>query len=445
MLRQLRPKVQSTSFSEIFPRGNLAVMMVAGCLVSISNISMAFLPIYFTSLGGTVIQYGLVSGMAMLAGIPSTIIGGAIVPKQRLKRVAVATSWIGPCIFLGYYFSSNWIALSAVMVMAAASSIGSTTSRQLIADATIKKNRAGQLSLYQTLSTLPAMFSPAIGGYLVSVMGISEGFKLGVIFAIGASAISNVFIIKYLRDGAVTSTNVRQNASSENRFMFLRKISADIAQRLRGHSLHLKQTFALHFANFFRNTASLPGSLAPLLSAFALVTAANAAAGSYFIFYATGIAKLDTFQWGLILSSQLVLANLIRTPLGMIADRHDRRKVLLLAILLTAPLPTIFVFMHSFWGMLVVSLILVATGIHYVPTHEAYQIELTPREKRPALFVIYDVLSNAARFGGVVLGGLLFTVSYVLPFYTFTVLEVCAAGIITASLFLRRFSSHIVT
>jgi hypothetical protein len=86
----------------------------------------------------------------------------------------------------------------------------------------------------------------------------------------------------------------------------------------------------------------------------------------------------------------------------------------------------------------------VATGIHYVPTHEAYQIELTPREKRPALFVIYDVLSNAARFGGVVLGGLLFTVSYVLPFYTFTVLEVCAAGIITASLFLRRFSSHIV-
>ena len=407
-------------------------MMLAGCLASLSNIPMAFLPVYFTSLGGTVAQYGLASGIAMLAGIPSVVAGGAIVPKYCLKRVAVATSWIGPAVFAAYYFSANWMTLAVIMVIAAASTIGSTTSRQLIADSTATKKRAGQLSLYQTLSTLPSMFSPVIGGYFVSTMGISEGFKMGILVGIAASAASTTFLIKYLRD------THNQQDPSQHKSSTLGTALTGIAHSAATCSLPLWRRMTSLFAGFVKNTASLPRSLAPILGAYALVSAANALAGSYFIFYATDVVRIDTFQWGIILSAQLVLANVIRTPLGMVADRYERRKVLFLAILMTAPLTTVFVLMHSFWGILAVSLALVATGIHYVPTHEAYQIELTPREKRPALFVVYDVLSNASRFAGVVLGGILFTVSYVLPFYTFTALEGCAACIIAASLILRR-------
>jgi MFS family permease len=196
----------------MLPRGNLAIMTIAACLSGMSSISLTFLPVYFTSLGGTVTQYGLVTGIAMLSGIPATVAGGAIVPRRRLKRVMIATSWLGPTVLLGYYFSSNWIALSIVMVIATASNIGSTTSRQLIADATIRKNRAGQLSLYQTFLNLPAMFSPAVGGYLVTTLGMSEGFKLGLLFGIGASIASVALIIRYLRDKPNAEEEQAKNA-----------------------------------------------------------------------------------------------------------------------------------------------------------------------------------------------------------------------------------------
>ena len=430
-LRNIKPRVHAKSVSEILPRGNFAVMTLAACLSSLSTIAMTFLPVYFTKLGGTVTQYGFVSGIVLIAAIPSTVVGGVIVPRHGLKKIAIMTSWIGPLVLAAYYLSSNWTQLATIMIIGAGASIGSTTSRQLIADATIRKNRAGQLSLYQTLSALPAMGAPAVGGYLVSTMGIIEGFRMGILVAIVASIASTAIMIRYLREGKAAPP-VQQPKAAETAEL-LTDIAKDVKTSATGSG-----NVSSHFVQFFKNTASLPRTLVPVLAAYALVMAANSASGSYLIFYATDIAKLDTFQWGIILSSQLALANLIRTPFGMIADRHDRRKVLLVAIILSAPLPTIFVFMHSFWPILAVSLAMVAVGIYYLPTHEAYQIELTPRHKRPALFVVYDVLTNASRFAGVIIGGILFAISYVLPFYLFTILEAAACAVLAATFLVRR-------
>jgi MFS family permease len=197
-------------------------------------------------------------------------------------------------------------------------------------------------------------------------------------------------------------------------------------------------TLPLHFRNFLKSIVSLPKILLPLLIAYILVMMANSTTSPYYIFYATKVVEINSFQWGLIVSLQIIFANLIRTPLGMIADRFDKRKVLLISIALTAPLSTFFVFLNSFWGILGISLAMIATGIHYGPTHEALQIELTPRDKRPALFSIYDVLTSISRFSGVIIGGILFAFRYTLPFYTFTTMEVCAFIILVISFLQQR-------
>src|SRR5437660_5587302 len=155
---------------------------------------MSFLPIYFTSLGGSVLEYGMITTFATLIGIPSTIAGGGIVQRHSLKKIAILTSWIGPCILLGYYFSHSWITLSIPILIGAAGTIGSVAWRQLVADATIQKSRTAQLSLYQTLITIPLIFSPIVGGYLVHTMGTIEGFRLAVLIAIVTSPISTLLL-----------------------------------------------------------------------------------------------------------------------------------------------------------------------------------------------------------------------------------------------------------
>ena len=428
-------------------------MTVVGSIGSLGGIAMTFLPVYFTSLGGSVTQYGIVTAMGMLVGIPSTIVGGIIVPKQGLKRIAILTSWFSPCILVGYYLSSDWVTLSIIMIVGAAGTIGSSTSRQLIADATISKNRTAQLSLYQTLANIPSMFSPVIGGYLVNTMGIVGGFRSGIIIAVATSFLSTFLIVKFLNESKDNpSSNPRSKTSDQKTFgkmpKLLKEIRFNVFCRFKPKSEKTGkvdsnnpgyETYsATHFRDFFRNIASLPKSLAPLLTAYILMIMANSTTGPYYIFYATNIVKIDSFHWGLILSLQVIVANLLRTPLGIIADRFDKRKVLLLSIAMTAPISTFFIFLNSFWGILGLSLAMIATGIHYGPTHEALQIEITPREKRPALFAIYDVLTSSSRFAGTITGGILFSVSYAIPFYAFTIIQACAFGILAAAFIQQR-------
>lgn len=308
-------------------------MTAAGTIGSLSNIAMTFLPIYFTTLGASVTQYGIITAFGMLIGIPSTIIGGIIVPRHGLKKIAILSSWFGPSILLGYYFSSDWHTLSVMMMLGAAGTIGSSTSRQLIADATIQKNRTAQISLYQTLANIPSMFSPLIGGFLITTMGIIQGFRFGVLIAVGASCFSTLLFVRFLHENnRSNSTSLNQNSDLQspspsslnqthmnekkgkrqkgnNHGYIYRHLTSRIKRKENAHenSNFNQPALLLHFKVFLKNIVTLPRILVPLLSAYILVIMANSTTSPYYIFYATNIVKLDSLQWGLILSLQIFL------------------------------------------------------------------------------------------------------------------------------------------
>lgn len=300
--------------------------------------------------------------------------------------------------------------LSIPILVGAAGSLGSVATRQLVADGTVAKNRTAQLSLYQTLTAIPSILTPLLGGYLVHTFGTVEGFRLGILIALAISPIPIALLVKFLQ------------------------LNKDVA--IKKESANHDNLTLYRYRNFYTNLVSLPRVLVPLLAAFVAVIVANSIVNPYLIFYATNIAKLDTLQWGIILSLQVLFANIARTPLGMLSDRFDKRKVLLISIIATAPLTILFVYEKSFWAILGIMLAMIATGINYRPTHEALQIELTPREKRPALFAIYDILTNISTSTGTLVGAFLFTASYALPFYCFTIIQACAGAVIACFFFL---------
>lgn len=405
---------------ELIPKGNIAILIISSCIASLGNAALSFSPLYFTSLGGTVALYGTITTFATLMAIPSTIAGGAIVQRYNLKKIVIMTAWIGPCGLLGYYFSHSWITLSIIMLLGAAGSLGSTATRQLVADTTIRKNRTAQLSLYQTFSAIPSIVSPLIGGYMIHTMGPLEGFRLGVLIALVISPIPPLLLIRFLREGKPLINSYPKGNPNP---------VASVINCYRG---------------FYTNLTLLPKVLVPLLAAYVGIIVANSSVNPYLIFYATSVAKLDTFQWGAILSLQVLFACIARTPIGVLSDRFDKRKVMVLSVAMTAPIPIFLAFVNSFWGILGILLVMVATGINYRPTHEALQIEITPRERRPALFAIYDVLTNLSTSAGTMIGAILFTISYAIPFYGFTVIEATAAVILGLSFFSKKAKERFV-
>ncbi|MDE1827357.1 MAG: MFS transporter [Thaumarchaeota archaeon] len=412
---------------EIIPKGNIGILIVATSIGSIGNIALSFLPIYFTSLGGTVLQYGIITTFATLIGIPSTISGGIISGRHSLKKIAILTSWIGPVILLGYYLSNSWTVLSIPILIGTTGAISSTAWRQLVADATVQKNRTAQLSVYQTLTTMPLIFAPLVGGYLVHTMGVVDGFRLGVLVSLAISPVSTILLVKFLREKDPKLPHDQQVLPHDTK-----------------KQEPLESVFS-HSRDFWSNLTTLPRPLVPLLSAYVLVIIANSTTSPYLIFYGITVAKLDSFQWGIILSIQILFANLVRTPLGIVSDRFDKRKMLFLSVITTAPLSIFLILEHSFLGILAILLAMIATGVSYGPTHEALQIELTPRTKRPALFAVYDTLRNVSVSAGTIIGAILFTINYTLPFYSFTITEVCAGAIIACAFFLKPGKPRSVT
>ncbi|HJU13737.1 MAG TPA: MFS transporter [Candidatus Nitrosotalea sp.] len=416
-MRQVKEEICACIFDtrEIVPRGNIAILIIATSISGASNVALAFLPVYFTSLGGTVLQYGVITTFATLIGIPSTIVGGALTGRYSVKMIAILTSWIGPSVLIGYYISNSWTALSIPILIGASGSLGSIAWRQLVADATVQKFRTAQLSVYQTLTAVPSMLAPLVGGYLIHTLGIADGFRAGIVLALALSPLSTILLVKFLREHDLKLTGKDKQASTPR----------------------APPGVVMHSKGFWLNLTSLPKALVPLLSAYVLVIFANSVMNPYLIFYSTEVARLDTFQWGIILSLQIVLANLIRTPLGIISDRFDKRKVLFASVITTAPLSTFLVFEHSFFSTLAILLAMVVTGINYTPTHEALQIEITPREKRPALFAVYDVLKSLATSAGTMIGAVFFTLNYTMPFLSFTAIETCAGAIIGLAFFVK--------
>ena len=96
------------------------------------------------------------------------------------------------------------------MLPGAAGSLGSVATRQLVADGTIQENRTAQLSLYHTLTAIPSIVTPLVGGYLVHTFGTGEGFRLGILIALATSPIPIILLVKYLRQSNQGTTAKRK-------------------------------------------------------------------------------------------------------------------------------------------------------------------------------------------------------------------------------------------
>jgi MFS family permease len=302
---------------------------------------------------------------------------------------------------VSYALTLDWRVFGLLTVLAAVSVVSGPATRAVILDSIPPEKRTTGITAIQVVSTLPAVISPSLGGWLVLEHGLENGFRVACIYAAVIAFLSALPLFVLLKE-TLETRNIQEAARSP----------------LRDGVLTLTKS------SFW----NLPQSLKFLMISYALVAFANGAVANYYIMYASSVVGLTAFDWGAVLSLQLLAASVIKIPGGWFSDKFGRKKAMTASLLATIPMILIFTLSQSFIQVVVTAILLVIAGIYYAPAHEALQADLTPRLMRGRVNAAWDMSSYFALGLGALVGGFAYqALGPAVPFYVFAVAELAAA------------------
>jgi MFS family permease len=387
-----------------FYQGNIAVIASSSAIGNFgSGIISTYVSSYFVEIGGDPITLGLMTSIASIIQCFVLFLGGFIADHYGRRRIMVSVALYSVLFPLLYAVVQDWRIFVVSTIIAAFGAISNPASRAMVVDSIPPEKRTTGIASLQVVSTLPMIIAPLIGGWLIKIYGTVDGFRLACIYTAAAALVSALIILFFLKE-TMPNEGVGQKP---------KLLSNDT---LKDFKKHLMQ---------------LPSSLKALLISYALIAFANALVGQYYILYVKDIIGLTDLDWGIVVSLQILLANILRIPGGWVSDRFGKRKVMIVSVLTCAPCTIIFVLSQSFLQAAIATLLLIAAGIYYAPAHEALQADLTPKAVRGRITAIWAIGSAISTALGAPLGGFLFqAVNPAAPFILFTVTELVAAFLI---------------
>jgi MFS family permease len=152
-------------------------------LICLSNFIGAFgeglyifvLSLYLIQLNASIVDVGAFYSIMYLASALAPLLGGFLADKYDRKKI-IFFSW-GLWVFtpLVYSFSNNWVEMIPGGILWGASMLGAPAINAYIVTSAKDKNKTAML-LASFISTwsLGYIFSPAIGGYLTTVIGMKQ-------------------------------------------------------------------------------------------------------------------------------------------------------------------------------------------------------------------------------------------------------------------------------
>ena len=309
-----------------------------------------YLSIYIVALGASATQLGLLNSVGMvIAGVIAPL-SGWIIDKTGPKRIYLFGIGLLAVSYAAYFVAQNW--LVALLAMAAywlGFSVSIHSCATVCGNCLANKDRATGMMVCETVAAgLLGMVGPLFGALIVTRFGGANvsGIKPVFVFCLLVTAISFVVVLTKLSN---TKWRV-MNAASPNMF-------SDLGQVMR-EGKNLKRWLMI------AAVAQLPTAMVFPFSQL----------------FAHDFKSATPFVLGAMVTGSAITSILFAVPLGRLADRIGRKKVL-------------YITMPLFWlsnVVLVVSpnmVFLVAAGVlqgfYYVggPISAAMERELVPAEQ----------------------------------------------------------------
>jgi MFS family permease len=274
------------------------------------------IPLYAADMGATVAEVGLIvatiSYVTALLLIPFGMLADRFGHRQLLVG-GLAVFTLAPLLYPLANTPEQLIWVRAIHGLAAAAFL--PTAIALVIDLTPEAKRGEAIGWYSASIQLGLMAGPITGGFLAGRFGFNAAFY-------GCSAVSLVgFVLAFSRLRAITHrpAAVSSRASSSWRWL------------------------------------GQPLAIATLLATL-LVAAGSGTIGSYIPLYGRdfGMTEADA---GAIITAVYASSALLRAPAGRLADRIDRRILLIGGVALSAIAVSLFSFFHGLAQFIIIGII----------------------------------------------------------------------------------------
>lgn len=384
-------------------RGNFLVCTLNWSYTElILGLCLPYNSIYILQLGGPYIAVSLASYLPGLIRQLACIPGGYVADYYGRRKMIIIGTYLRSMSYCLIAFASDWATLVLAISLVGAFEWFVAAEFATLHDAMPKDKRATAWATFYTIHSIITLPSPVLGGYLLDTYG-TAALRVAW-FATGlADVVAGTLYLKRLEESLIAPEKAPKDLGPTP----LAKFRTLMAESFNQTREVLKW---------------MPKNLKTLIGIMAIQSLAGALTAPFLVVYALESVHITGTEWGWMGSAIIALQLALTIPGGNLADKYGKVRWLY-ADLLVAPIAVAaFILSSNFPQMLLARILPSALVILASSSWSAIRTDMMPKEKRGRLQAIIPLFHMPANMLGAVLGGYLYGLQEVYPFYVSIVL-----------------------
>lgn len=404
MERKGRLEEYYSMFRDVFSNKNIMAISVTVALWGMMGQGYRpFWALYLKDyLGASVTNIGIFSMISTAESLLFQLPGGLIADRYGRRKLVLAGTvfrTLGPVLYL---LAPSWEWVIPGAMVAGMTSLYMPAFNAIIAESLPSKRRGSGYGVYNTITRIPNIIAPLLGGVLVDTYGLYSGVRMFLMMQIGASILGIIIRFFNLKETIVHRTGKRPPI-------------IPTAQTFRG----------LPRPIFIMMIVSIIGSFSGRL------------VFDYINLYALDILKITPTHLGIITSIAGFVQMVLTLPSGMLSDKYGRKNNIMVSRVV-APVTQYFMAAVSGFTPYLVVMSFNAVGSAFGgggvqaggSAWNALIADIVSSEKRATVNGLIGTLTAVVAAPSSVLGGWLWETFYPqLPFQLSAVIGLVAAAV----------------
>jgi len=352
---------------------------------------------FLRELGASPFLIGLILSASNVALFISRIPGSYLADVYGRKRMIATFTFAVGFVQLIYVFALDWRFILIGSILESFFLLYQPALSAMVADLIPDDRRGVGFAVVNILPSIVAVFSPAIGAYIVSLYGLNLGMRY-------------VFLILF----------IMYIVSAILRYFFLEETLEEARDKI---NVNLKGIFVDSIKAMYEMWVEAPRNLKVVIFILMLSAIEDPIFLNYASLYVFDVVGLSEYEWGILITMYMGLMIMLAYPSGKIVDKYGRRFSLILGYVLI--IPGIILILSpeipfSIWmGMAILS---IPSSI-FNPAFNAIIADLTPKKFRGRVFGMIGNLNIISVVASSPIAGFLYEVDPKVPFMLILILN----------------------
>jgi len=342
-----------------FMKGNVLTLTVCSILWRVSiDVVWPFLALYIMALGGEYETIGQVMAIGNLASLILYPLGGYIADHQGRIKIMAYMTFVYSFTFLIFVFTDSWVWVAVGMFAQSLITFYIPAMQALMADSLPAGSRGIGFAATMAIPSAFGIASPIIGGWLIDTLGIKPAVKGLYLLGFFVALLVATLRLRFLKETLQSHGGVKITVGSVP-------------------GLILKS-----YGDIVRMVREAPRRLVTLSLLIAGCTFVVSLVSPFWIIRAKETVGLSTADWGVILLVNGAINVLLSLPAGGYVDRHSKRLIAGVCLMLGAVPVYLFLYASSFWQVLLLGAMATLPNTFLNPAFQSMFADMVPREKR---------------------------------------------------------------